>query len=215
MCCYLLQNLYHSYIFRLSIQFTYNSNVCRNLKIIEPLLAGKITIKKDRSLTPEKILKILADVTEQPIQRPKKQQKKSYSGKKRRHTLNTEIVMKEKGKILSVSKSHKGRIHDFRIRKQEKLLPISSIKHGDSGCQGWQKLQGNVALPFKKTKKNPLTKQQKEHNKNLASFRMKIEHKIRKIKIFKIMSETYRNFQKKYNMRFNIIASFINLKHAF
>jgi len=30
---------------------------------MEPLLAKKITIKKDRSLTPEKILKRLADVT--------------------------------------------------------------------------------------------------------------------------------------------------------
>ena len=44
---------------------------------------------------------------------------------------------------------------------------------------------------------------------------MKIEHKIREIKIFKIMAETYRNFQKKYNMRFNIIAGIVNLKHGF
>ncbi len=35
-------------------------------------------------MTPEKILKILADVTEQQIQRPEdsKKRKKSYSGKK-------------------------------------------------------------------------------------------------------------------------------------
>jgi hypothetical protein len=29
------------------------------------------------------------------------------------------------------------------------------------------------------------------------------------------MAEIYRNFQKKYNLRFNIIAGMINLKHAF
>ena len=75
---------------------------------MEPLLARKITIKKDRTLTPERILKILADVTEQTIQRPKysKKRKKSYSKKKKTTTMKTEIVIEESGKILSVSKSH-------------------------------------------------------------------------------------------------------------
>jgi len=70
---------------------------------------------------------------------------------------------------------------------------------------GLQKLQSNVV-----NKKIPLTKDMR----NLISFRMKVEHKIREIKIFKIMSYVYRNFQKKYNMRFNIIASIVNLKHG-
>lgn len=192
----------------------HNSNICRLIKKLEPLLAKKITIKKDRTLTAEKILKILADVTEQATQRPSKKQKKFYSGKKKSHTIKTEIVIEETGKILSVSRSHKGRVHDFRIRKQEKPLAMNSIKHVDSGYQGLQKLQSNVILPFKKSKKKSLSKEQKEHNRGLASFRMRIEHKIRQIKVFKIMSETYRNFQKKYGMRFNIIAGIVNLKYT-
>ena len=71
---------------------------------------------------------------------------------------------------------------------------------------GYQGLQSNVV-----NKKIPLTKDMR----NLISFRMKVEHKIREIKIFKIMSYVYRNFQKKYNMRFNIIAGIVNLKHGF
>jgi hypothetical protein len=35
----------------------HNANVCRLLKKIEPLLAKKVTIRKDRSMTPEKIIK--------------------------------------------------------------------------------------------------------------------------------------------------------------
>ena len=54
-------------------------------------------------------------------------------------TMKTEIVIEENGKILSVSKTHRGRIHDFRIRKQEKMLPTENMKHADSGYQGWQK----------------------------------------------------------------------------
>jgi len=76
----------------------HNANICRLLKKIEPLLANKVTIKKDRTLNCEKLLKILADVTEQPTQRPSKEQKKSYSGKKKKHTLKTEIVIEESGK---------------------------------------------------------------------------------------------------------------------
>lgn len=64
------------------------------------------------------------------IQRPKdsKKRKKSYSGKKKTTTMKTEIVIEENGQILSVSKSHRGRMHDFRIRKQEKLLPVDKYK---------------------------------------------------------------------------------------
>lgn len=201
-----------SYLFNL-----HNSNICRLLKKMEPLLAKKISIKKDITMTPERILKILADVTEQPIQRPKdrKKRKLSYSGKKRLNTMKTEIIIRDDGQILSVSKSHRGRIHDFKIRKQEKMLPKENIKYADSGYQGWQKLQSNVVIPYKRYRKKSLTDDQKEHNRKLASFRMRVENKIREIKVFKIMSHTYRNFQKKYNMRFNIIAGLVNLKHEF
>ncbi|MDV6248897.1 transposase family protein [Wolbachia endosymbiont of Zaprionus taronus] len=216
-CVILYYRTYITHRFLGCLFNVHNANVCRLLKRIEPLLAKKVTIKKDRSMTPEKILKILADVTEQQIQRPEdsKKRKKSYSGKKRTNTMKTEIIIEEGGRILSVSKSYRGRISDFRIRKQEKYLPLDSIKHADSGYQGWQKLQNNVIIPYKKYRKKPLTPEQKEHNRRLASFRMRVENKIREIKIFKIMSNVYRNFQKKYNLRFNIIAGIVNLKHAF
>lgn len=216
-CVILYYRTYITHRFLGCLFNVHNANVCRLLKKIEPLLAKKVTITKDRSMTPEKTLKILADVTEQQIQRPEdsKKRKKSYSGKKRTNTMKTEIIIEEGGRILSVSKSYRGRISDFRIRKQEKYLPLDSIKHADSGYQGWQKLQSNVIIPYKKYRKKPLTQEQKEHNRRLASFRMRVENKIREIKIFKIMSNVYRNFQKKYNLRFNIIAGIVNLKHAF
>lgn len=209
---------YRTYISHIFLGYLFNlheSNICRSIKKMEPLLAKKITITKDRGLTCDKVLELLADVSEQPTQRPITKQKKSYSGKKKRHTIKTEIVIESDGKIVSVSKSHKGRIHDFKIRKREKLLPIKSIKMADSGYQGWQKLQNNVVIPYKRSRKRALTMEQRVHNRNLASQRMKIEHKIREIKVFRIMSQVYRNFQKKYNLRFNIIAGIVNLKHAF
>lgn len=195
----------------------HNSNICRLFKKLEPLLGKRLAIKKDRTLTPDVVLKLLVDVTEQPVQRPKKlkKRKQTYSGKKKRHTRKTEMVMQEEGKITCVSKSHGGRKHDFKIRKEETPLPRNSDKYADSGYQGLQKIASRVILPFKRKKGQSLSLEQKQHNRRLASFRIKIEHKFREIKVFKVMSEVYRNFGKKHNLRFNIIAGIINLKHGF
>ncbi len=75
--------------------------------------------------------------------------------------------------------------------------------------------RSNVIIPYKRKKKQPLSKEEKLHNKQLASIRVRIEHKIRQIKTFKIMSDVYRNFQKKYGLRFNIIAGLVNFKCGF
>lgn len=79
----------------------HNANICRLFKKLEPLVARKITIKKDRSLTCDEVIKLLTDVTEQPIQRPKKKSKRqqTYSGKKKRRTQKVKIVIQETGKI--------------------------------------------------------------------------------------------------------------------
>jgi hypothetical protein len=169
-CLFIYYRTYISHIFLGYLFNLHDSNICRTIKKIEPLLAKKITITKDRSLTPDKVLELLADVSEQPTQRNIRRQKRSYSGKKKRHTIKTEIVMQTDGKIVSVSKSHRGKTHDFRIRKSEKPLPRESIKMADSGYQGWQKLQSNVVIPYKKSKKNPLTKEEREHNRPAGAF---------------------------------------------
>ena len=215
LCTLLYYRTYNSQEFLGFLFDLHESNICRLLKKIEPLMAKKITIKKDRSLTPEKIIKLITDATEIKIQRPKKGQKKFYSGKKNTHTIKSELTMSEDGKIISVSKCYSGKVHDFAIRTDQKPLPRGCKKYGDLGYQGWQKIASNIILPIKKKKNQPLTKEEKLYNKSLASFRVKVEHKIRELKIFRILSGTYRNFRLKLHMRLNIIAGIVNLKHAF
>ena len=55
------------------------TNICRLFARIEPLIAQKVHIKKDRSLTEEVVSILLTDVTEQPIQRPQRLSEKGYS----------------------------------------------------------------------------------------------------------------------------------------
>lgn len=193
------------------------TNICRLFARIEPLIAQKVHIKKDRSLTEEAVSTLLTDVTEQPIQRPKSKnaRKSCYSGKKKRHTHKTEITITRAGKIIDVSKTTPGSVHDMTIRRNGSHLPPDADKYGDLGYQGWQKETSNVHLPHKKPKNGKLTAQQKLENKEHSKIRIAVEHKFAHLKKFRILGETYRNFRKKHNLRFNIIAGIVNLQAGF
>lgn len=215
LCLMMYYRTYITHTFLGYLFNVHNSNVCRMFKVLEPMVAKVIHIKKDRTLTQDKVMAILADVTEISTQRPKKKQKDKYSGKKKRHTLKSELGIREDGRIIHLSKIYGGRKHDFAIRKKEKPFCGDAVKVVDSGYQGLQKREQNVWLPFKGTKKKPLTLEQKAHNKALAQLRIRIENKIGELKVFNILSNKYRNFQKKLHMRLNIIAGLINMKHGF
>ena len=60
-----------------------DSRVCRLIQQLEPLLAGIVAINKDKKLTESEVQAILLDATEQRVERPKKNQKAYYSGKKK------------------------------------------------------------------------------------------------------------------------------------
>ena len=81
----------------------------------------------------------------------------------------------------------------------------------DTGYQGIQKFHANNELPKKKSKKNPLTKEDKKQNHRISSTRITIENIIREVKIFRIIAEKYRNRRKRFALRFNLIAARYNL----
>ena len=80
----------------------------------------------------------------------------------------------------------------------------------DTGYQGLHKLHTNSVLPKKKSKKRPLTKEDKKNNKNLASDRVLNENVIGMLKRFKIIADKYRNKRKRFGLRFNLIAGLYN-----
>ena len=85
----------------------------------------------------------------------------------------------------------------------------------DSGYLSISKLHKNSVLPKKKSKKDPLSKQDKQdkqNNKKLSAQRIYVEHVIGKVKIFKILSDKYRNRRKRFGLRFNLIAGFYNFE---
>lgn len=67
-------------------------------------------------------------------------------------------------------------------------------------------------MPKKKSKKNPLTQEDKKSNSELSSQRVLNEHVIGMIKRFKIVSDKYRNRRKRFSLRFNLIAGICNFE---
>jgi transposase len=82
----------------------------------------------------------------------------------------------------------------------------------DAGYQGMAELHKNCQTPFKKSKYHALTKREQQRNRVLARKRIVIEHIFRKLKVFRILSERYRNHRKRFALRFNLIAAIYNLE---
>ena len=71
-------------------------------------------------------------------------------------------------------------------------------------------LHEHSQIPFRKSKHHALTKREKQSNRSLARKRIVIEHIFRKLKVFRILSERYRNRRKRFALRFSPIAAIYN-----
>jgi hypothetical protein len=158
---------------------------------------------------------VLIDVTEQPIERPTKQQRDFYSGKKKRHTIKAQLIVCLATLTILVVVCGKGRTHDLTLFKRTNRGIVSSIvKYADLGYQGLPKLLANSKIPFKRSKNTSLTDEQKQYNRGLAKIRIKIEHVNRRCKIFRIVKETYRGKHKHYGKTWTLVAELVNLRYA-
>ena len=93
-------------------------------------------------------------------------------------------------------------------------LPLNKNKKAkfDSGYQGCERIHANSELPKKSSKLKPLTKKEKRSNLKLSKTRVKVEHVIGKIKIFRIMAERYRNRRKNHDLRMKLICGIYNFE---
>jgi hypothetical protein len=120
------------------------------------------------------------------------------------------VVDKKTRKVICTAFAN-GKRHDFRLFKESKTHIQPEIQTDtDTGFQGILKLHANSLLPKKRTKKKPLSKEDKQRNREISSERVGNEHAIGFIKRFKILSERYRNRRKRFGLRFNLIAGICN-----
>lgn len=194
------------------------SSICRTLKRIEPLARRILGVKKTIKVSEAEAQRLILDCTEQAVQRPSKKQRCWYSGKKKRHTIKSEIAVarkRKKRKIVAVSGGHTGRTHDVMIRRRGPPLPKGARALGDSAYQGHHEDGVIFTLPQKKSKNKPLTKQQREHNKQLSRQRVGVENTIAHLKNFRIMNDKFRYPRHSHHTKLAITAGILNLNNGF
>ena len=191
------------------------SAVCRTVYKIENILISsrKFSLpgKKELLKMPSQEDLVVMDVTESPIERPKRGQKKFFSGKTGEHTLKTQLVIHQKTTAIICIGHGKGRIHDFRLFKTSGVRFGELLKViADKGYQGISKIHRLSETPIKKSRGKKLTKEQKQYNRELNRLRIVVEHVNRRLKIFNILSNQYRNRHRRFGLRSNLIAGIYN-----
>jgi len=111
-----------------------------------------------------------------------------------------------------------GSVHDFTLYKSSTGSAVGAgvrLKT-DSGYQGIAAYHAKSEVPFKKTKNKPLSPEEKAFNRRLARERIAIVHVNRQIKIFKIMSDRYRNRRRRHKLRMTLICAIRNseIRHS-
>lgn len=206
-----------------------NSNVGRNIRYLEPLVKACIPIpekihkriKKMGSV--EELLEIFPemisflDATEQEIPRPKnrRRRKSHYSGKKKKHTVKTQLIVNKEGLIIHKSNYHRGRDHDYNIWKKTTPFIPEDVEVGmDLGYQGIKDDFPNLKswIPIKKSRGKSLNKKSKNFNKKLSKERIIVEHVISRIKKFNIIGQEFRNRLASYNTKTSIVSGLVNFR---
>ena len=121
------------------------------------------------------------DCTEQQIQsRPenKTRRKACYSGKRKRHTVKTQLMVNNQGLIIHKTGHKKGNRHDYGIyKKNHPAAPKQVVSVFDLGYLGVGKDHPEQlsSLPYKKKKDQELSAEEKERNKSHSRKRIVVE----------------------------------------
>jgi hypothetical protein len=215
------------------------SNICRDIHYIEPLVRKCVPIpKKIHNLTrrlrtleevkeyfPE--LRAYIDAAEQEIPRPKNKLKRKthYSGKKKKHTVKTQMtVSSPSGLIVRKTNHARGRRHDYDVFKQSHPDLPEGVRPGVD--LGYEDIQNDFPamepiIPFKKKsggryskgkKARPLTAAQKLFNRELSKTRVVVEHAFSRAKKFNIFGQEFRNRLKPYDLMTDIASGLVNFR---
>ena len=216
------------------------TNVLKDIRILEPVVRESVPLPEKvyrrirrRLRTIEEVeeffpgFKAYIDATEQEIPRPKKDKQKRkthYSGKKRRHTVKTQLAVNGKGLIVHKTNHARGRTHDYSLFKRnrphlpEKVRPMVDLGY-DGIKNDFPELK--PMIPFKRRgrgrghrgeKAPDLTPEQKAFNKRLSSERVVVEHTISRMKKFRVMADEFRNRLRHYDTMTDIVSGLVNLR---
>ncbi len=161
-------------------------------------------------------LAVVIDSFEQRTQRPKRRQRAWYSGKKKAHTLKSQVAVdEESGRIVDVSDSVPGRWADIKLLKRSRLmkrLPSGVGGIGDLGYVGIGELHpsGRGASPRRKPRGKPRPPEDRRYNRAFSRRRIIVEHGIGRLRRFRAVAQVNRHRRPGHAMRVRAIAGLVN-----
>lgn len=198
---------YVTHVFLSALFDIHDSRVCRYFARLRPSVESVFALPtRQTDLSEEAILKLVVDATEQRTERRK--DGCGYSGKKKAHTVKTQLVVDKAGNIRHISPSVPGSMHDKKLFDRSGVtLPPNAT--GDLGYLGV-----GITLPEKSSKLHHLTAGQKAYNTRHSRKRIIVEHVFASLKSFRILAERFRGSLATYHHYFCIVCGLRALARA-
>jgi hypothetical protein len=147
---------------------------------------------------PDEMDRLIIDSFETPVRRPSRpdRQQRLYSGKKKQHTLKSQIISDGQGEVLDIDAGHRGPQSDIKLYEESQLesqLPAPLRDKPRLGDKAYaDQNHPEITTPTKKPRGGQLTPEQKQRNREISTQRVPVEHAIRRVKGWRILRDPYR-----------------------
>jgi hypothetical protein len=176
------------------------------------------TLKELLEAHPE-FKEILVDATEQEVPKSKHKlaRKQRYSGKKKLHTLKSQVTVSNR-LVLHLSRHVPGSVHDYSLLRATGVVYSVQAQQRklrlDKGYEGVDDTypDADIAKPKRAQRNHPLNPLEKLLNQLLSSLRMPVEHTLAFLQKFSILAGVYRGPTHRYDDTFLVVAGLSNFR---
>jgi hypothetical protein len=168
-------------------------------------------------------VRVIIDGKEQRTNRPTgyEAQKPYYSGKKKAHTLKNQVVVDPRGRIETVSASVPGGAnHDLTLLRGSGVLERLAEGEGAMVGKGYVGVKNDypgvpIVIPFKASRNHPLSAEQEASNREVARYRIVVEHTMAQLNRFTVLRQVFRGQHRDRHSRvFRVVAKLVNRRLA-
>lgn len=161
-------------------------------------------------------LAVIVDTFEQRTHRPGRRQRAYYSGKKKAHTLRSQVAVDEDGKIVDVGASRPGPWADLKVFRRSGLAGrLARAGVGALGDLAYVGIDGLVkrlrgATPRRKPRGRERPEEDRRYNRAFARRRIKVEHAIGRLRRYQALSAVNRHGRRGHEARVRAVAGLVN-----
>jgi hypothetical protein len=161
-------------------------------------------------------LAVIVDTFEQRTQRPTRRQRAYYSGKKKAHTLKSQVAIDEDGHVVDVGPSRPGRWADLKVFRRSglvgKLIRAGVGALGDLGYIGIDGVSPRLhgATPRRKPRGKGRPPEDRRYNRAFARRRIRVEHGINRLRRYQALSQVDRHHRRQHTARVRAVAGLVN-----